>query len=102
MNALICCAVNFLSSILIDQLVPICHLTVLGERDDGRRGARALRVRDDRGLAAFENRDDGVGRPEVYAYRSCHVSIPCCVVGLGALPAGSSSGRKRPAKRTKP
>src|SRR6266487_2379771 len=54
------------------------HLAVLGERDDGRRGPRAFRVRDDRGLAALENRNDGVGRPEIYAYRSCHVSVLVC------------------------
>src|SRR5690606_27850065 len=47
-------------------------LAVLRERDHGRRGPRALRVRDDGGLTALENRDDGVGRPQVDTYRTCH------------------------------
>ena len=36
-------------------------LVVLGERDDGRRGAPALRVLEHRGLAAFEDGDARVG-----------------------------------------
>ncbi len=51
------------------------HLAVLGERDDGRRGARPFGVRDDGGLAAFENRDDRVRRAKVDANRSCHGSL---------------------------
>src|SRR3712207_9423871 len=49
-------------------------LTRLGERDDRRRGAGTLGVRDDRGLATLENRDDGVGGAEVDSDRSCHRS----------------------------
>ena len=48
------------------------NLSVLGKRDDGRRGARSLGVRDDRGLAAFEDGDDGVRGAQVDADRSCH------------------------------
>ncbi len=40
-------------------------LAVLRERDDGRRGAPALRVRDDRGLAALEDGHARVGRAQV-------------------------------------
>jgi hypothetical protein len=49
-------------------------LAGLRERDDGRGGASALGVRDDGGLATFKNGDDRVGRPEVDAYGTCHVS----------------------------
>jgi hypothetical protein len=48
------------------------NLGVLGERDDRRRGPRALRVGDDRRLSAFEDGDHGVRRPEVNTYRTCH------------------------------
>src|SRR5205085_10806839 len=40
-------------------------LAVLGERDDRRRGARALGVLDDLGLAPFHHRDAAVGGAEV-------------------------------------
>ncbi len=48
------------------------HLAVLGEGDDGRRGPRALGVRDDGGLATLQNADDRVRRAEVDADRACH------------------------------
>jgi len=48
------------------------HLAVLGERDHRRSGPRAFRVGDNCGLAAFEDSDNGVGRPEVDPYRTCH------------------------------
>src|SRR5512134_881688 len=67
MRAEISCAVYFLSSMVTDQ-----SLTSLGESDDGRRRAAALGVRDDGGLAAFEDGDDGVRRAQVDADRSCH------------------------------
>ena len=59
------------------------NLAVLREGDHGRRGPRALGVGDDRGLAALEDGDDGVGRPEVDAYRTCHEISPCsgCLFG---------------------
>ena len=48
------------------------HLAVARERDDRRRGARALGVGDDDGVATFEYRDDGVGGPEVDSDRTSH------------------------------
>ena len=42
-------------------------LAVLGEADHRRRGAAPLGVDDDLRLAAFHDRDDGVGRAEVDA-----------------------------------
>ena len=48
------------------------HLAVARERDDGRGGTRALRVRDDDGVATFEYCDDGVGGPEVDTDRTSH------------------------------
>ncbi len=45
------------------------------ERDDGRRCPAALLVRDDDGLAAFHNGDDGVGCSQVYAYDFAHFSL---------------------------
>src|SRR5665811_2621985 len=53
------------------------HLTVLGERDDGRGRTPALRVRDDRGLAALEDGDCRVGGTEVDPYRTCHFYVSC-------------------------
>ena len=47
-------------------------LAVLGERDHRRSSPRAFRVGDNSGLAAFEDGDDRVGRPEVDPYRTCH------------------------------
>ena len=47
-------------------------LARLGERHDGRGGARALGVRDDGGLATLEDRDDAVRRTEVDADSSSH------------------------------
>jgi len=51
------------------------HLAVLGERDDGRRRPRAFGVRDDGGLATFEDGYDAVRRAEVNANRACHVLV---------------------------
>jgi hypothetical protein len=51
------------------------HLAVLGERDDGRRGARALGVGDDGGLAALQDGDAGVGGAEVDADCAGHVWV---------------------------
>src|SRR5690606_17561872 len=48
------------------------HLAVLGEGDHGRSGPGALRVGDDGGFTAFEDRDDGVCRPQVDTYRTSH------------------------------
>src|SRR5699024_12637610 len=45
--------------------LPVEDLAVLGERDDRRRGARALGVGDDVRLAALEDRDGRVGGAEV-------------------------------------
>ncbi len=58
------------------------HLAVAGEGDDGRRGTRALRVRDDRRLATLQDGDDGVGGPEVDADRTSHGVFlrGCCCV----------------------
>ena len=95
MKALICCGVKSLPSIVglpvgahvaldgpdgavdVGDRLPLGDLAdedlaVLGERDDGRRGAGALGVGDDRRLAALEDADDGVGGAEVDADRSCH------------------------------
>ncbi len=47
----------------------------LGEGDDGRRGARAFLIRDDRRLAAFHDRDDRVGGAEVDADNFAHVLL---------------------------
>ncbi len=47
-------------------------LVVLGEGDDGRRGAVTLAVLDHAGLAAFHDRDAGVGGAEVDADDFCH------------------------------
>ena len=44
------------------------HFAGLGERDHRWGGAGALRVRDDRGLAALEYRDTRVGGSEVNSY----------------------------------
>ena len=48
------------------------NLGVLGERHHGRGRPRSLSVGDDRRLPAFEDGDNGVGRPEVNTYRTCH------------------------------
>ncbi len=50
-------------------------LTVLRERDDGRRRAAALGVRDDGRLAAFEHGDAGIRRAQVDADCLCHVVV---------------------------
>jgi hypothetical protein len=50
-------------------------LTVSGERDNGRRRAPALGVRDDRRLAALEDRDHRVRGAKVNANRSCHLML---------------------------
>src|SRR5207237_10308274 len=50
-------------------------LAVVRERDDGRRGAPALGVRDDRRLAALDHANAGVGRAEVDADSLSH--SPC-------------------------
>ena len=52
------------------------HLTVARERDDGRRGARALGVGDDDRVATLQYRDDGVGGPEVDSDRTSHGCPP--------------------------
>ncbi len=52
-----------------DRLTPgdLTHqaLAVLRERDHGRRGPPAFRVRDDHRVAALHDRDDGVGRAQI-------------------------------------
>lgn len=48
------------------------HLAVARECDDGRRGPGALRVCDDDGVAAFQDRHNGVGGPEVDTDRTSH------------------------------
>src|SRR6185369_2662460 len=55
------------------------HLTVLGEGDDGRRGAGTFGVGDDCGLATLEHADHGVRRAEVDADRTCHVEFLHCL-----------------------
>ena len=69
------------------------HLAVPGERDDGRGGAGALGVRDDRRLATLQDGDDGVGGPEVDADRTSHGVLPpawlsCLDSSLSAAGAG--------------
>ena len=51
------------------------HLAIACKSDHRRRGAGALRVGDDDGVAAFENRDDGVGGPEVDTDRTSDVDF---------------------------
>jgi len=48
-------------------------VAVLGEGDDGGRGARAFRVGDDDGLACFQDGHAGVGGAEVDADDFTHV-----------------------------
>ena len=48
-------------------------LAVLGEGDDGGRGARAFRIFDDFGGRALHDRDARIGRAEVDADNFCHV-----------------------------
>ena len=70
-------------------------LAVLGERHDRRGGAAAFGVGDDDGVAAFHDRDDGVGRAEVDSddlgshVCSIGVNTPKC---LGFLPLRAGSG----------
>ena len=65
---------EFPDSDIVPDDGPLCvlyadeHLAVLGEGDDRGRGAEALGVRDDGGLAALEHCDDRVGGAEVDAY----------------------------------
>ena len=61
----------------VGDRLPLGHLADqplarLRERHDRRRQAAALRVRDDDGLAAFHDRDDGVGGAEVDADDFAH------------------------------
>ena len=51
-------------------------LAVLGECDHRRRGPRPLGIRDDGGLSALQDGNDGVRRAEVDAYGSCHCVLP--------------------------
>ena len=51
-------------------------LAVLGESDDGRRGARAFAILDDLRLAAFHDGDAAVGRAQVDSNDLGHVSYP--------------------------
>jgi hypothetical protein len=51
---------------------PHQDLAVFGVGDDGRRGARAFRVLDDLGLAAFHDGDAAVGGAEVDADDLAH------------------------------
>ena len=93
----------------------------LGEGDDGRRGARALCVLDDAGLAAVHDGDAAVGGPEVDAddfghaiYLSCgdgagcgsvrgpRAPIPSVMLGRGAAPAGFATLYRRRFRPCKP
>ena len=47
-------------------------LAVLGEGDDGGRGARAFRILDDLGVLAVHDGDAGIGRSEVDTDYFCH------------------------------
>ena len=47
--------------------------------NDGRGGPRALAVLDYLRLPAFEHRDTGIGRAEVYSDHLCHLSSPQCL-----------------------
>ena len=69
------------------------HLAVARERDDGRRGAGALGVGDDDGVATLQYRDDGVGGPEVDSDRTSH---GCCLLN------SPSSGSECTALKTAP
>ena len=60
--------------------LPDEHLAVLGKRDDRRRGAGTLGVRDDCGLATLEHAHHGVRRAEVDADRTCHVASSTSVI----------------------
>ena len=51
-------------------------LAVTRERDDGRRGAPALGVRDHGGLPALQDRHARVRRAEIDADRLCHIVVP--------------------------
>src|SRR5690606_37610607 len=57
------------------------HLAVFREGHDGRSRAKALGVRDDLGLTAFEHGDDGVRRSEVDSNSSCHVFLLSFMAG---------------------
>ncbi len=57
------------------------HLAVLGERDDGRRGPRALGVGDDGGLSALQDRDHRVGGTQVDSYCTSHGVFSFCCRG---------------------
>ena len=70
-------------------LVTYEHFAVLGESNDGRGRAMALRVGNDARLAALENGDDGVGRSEVDADGTWHGSLLCDVFGY---PGCSTTG----------
>ena len=59
-------------------------LTVLGEGDDRRRGARALAIFDDLRLAAFHHGDAAVGRAQVDPDDLGHISSP-----LSSAPSSS-------------
>ena len=101
------------------------HLAGLGEADHGRRGAPALGVRDDDGLAALQHGDHRVGGPEIDTYGLGHVIasyspalcgpglcccflVWCCCSGLPAPPGALDScdppcgGCRRPGLRTVP
>ncbi len=126
MRALISCAVYFLSSIVVVQSVPMWRLTdemvrstlvtawrlatsptstspVLENATTDGVVRDPLRVRDDRGLAALEGGDHGVGGAEVDADCSCHVRAflpePRGLLLRGVLdvlsPPGSSLRRRR-------
>ena len=51
-------------------------LAALGDRDHGRRGPAPFRVRNHDRLAAFHDRDAGVGRPQINSYNFCHCIPP--------------------------
>ena len=77
-----------------DRVLRVRHLLALGrradeplavarERDDGRRRAPALGVRDDGRLTTLQHRHAGVGRAKIDTDRLCH-SLPSSVEDLGA------------------
>ena len=75
-------------------------LAVVGERNDGRRGARALRIFDDLGGRTLHDSDARVGRAEIDANHFRHI-IPLFLRGT-ARPQSGRALRKHSAAPIKP